>query len=216
MFASLLKYLPLFIILYSAYEIHLNWTEHQEILEGKQGAVPALQNRINRLKRDRKEVDTFMKDIESAKQRIEQVALEVETLQKKLPSNISDPENLSLFQGFADDLNVKGVSIIPGGEENNGFYFKKRYELKGSGTFLQFLILMEKISENERLLNIPAIKMYKDKNDRTRGRFQLIKAELSIEAYRYNPDHREDRNIEIPVKAPESTTPTEGQSAGEA
>src|SRR5690606_15671202 len=127
MFASLLKYFPLIIILYTAFEINTMWTEHQEFLEGKQGAVPALQNRINRLKRDRKEVDTFMKDIESAKQRIEQVALEVETLQKKLPSNISDPENLSLFQGFADDLNVKGVSIIPGGEENNGFYFKKRY-----------------------------------------------------------------------------------------
>ena len=58
---------------------------------------------------------------------------------------------------------------------------------------------MEKISENERLLNIKALRMYKDDSTQVRGRFQLIKAEMSIEAYRYNPNHKEKREIEAPV-----------------
>ena len=199
MFAKLMKYLPLFLILYSAYDLNNLYTEHSELVENKQGTLPAIQNRINKFKRERKEVDTYMADIESAKKRIELVAQEVEALQKKLPSNISDPENLAMFQGFTDSLNIRDVSIVPAQEENLGFYFKKRYELKGRGTFLQILILMEKIAENERLLNIKSIKMYKDANSDVRGRFQLIRAEMSIEAYRYNPDHKEKRDVE-PVK----------------
>tara|TARA_R110002049_G_scaffold227376_5_gene399585 strand:+ start:913 stop:1533 length:621 start_codon:yes stop_codon:yes gene_type:complete len=199
MFAKLMKYLPIMIILYSLFDLNTLWTEHQELVESKQGVVPAIQNRIAKLKKERKEVDTFMADIESAKKRIELVAQEVESLQKKLPSNISDPENLAMFQGFTDNLNIRDVSIVPGPEENLGFYYKKRYELKGKGTFLQFLILMEKISENERLLNIKALRMYKDDSTQVRGRFQLIKAEMSIEAYRYNPNHKEKREIEAPV-----------------
>jgi len=198
MFAKLMKFMPLIIILYSAYELNNLWTEHEELLLSKQGAIPAIQNRITKFKRERKEVDTYMADIESAKKRIELVAQEVESLQKKLPSNISDPENLAMFQGFTDNLNIREVSIVPGQEENLGFYFKKRYELKGKGTFLQFLILMEKIAENERLLNIKSVRMFKDDSTQFRGRFQLIKAEMSIEAYRYNPDHKEKREIEAP------------------
>lgn len=198
MFAKLMKYMPLIIILYSAYELNNLYSEHEELLLSKQGTIPAIQNRINKLKRERTEVDTYMADIESAKKRIELVAQEVESLQKKLPSNISDPENLAMFQGFTDNLNIREVSIVPGQEENLGFYFKKRYELKGKGTFLQFLILMEKIAENERLLNIKSVRMFKDDSTQFRGRFQLIKAEMSIEAYRYNPDHKEKREIEAP------------------
>src|SRR5690606_27262512 len=157
-----IKYLPLIIIIYSGYDLYTLQEEHTELVESKRQSIPAIENRIRRLKKERTEVDSYMSDIESAKKRIELVAQEVESLQKKLPSNISDPENLAMFQGFTDNLNVRDVSVVPGQEENLGFYFKKRYDLKGKGTFLQFLILMEKIAENERLLNIRSIKMYKD------------------------------------------------------
>jgi Tfp pilus assembly protein PilO len=200
MLEKLMKYLPIIIILYSGYDLYTLHLEHEELLDSKQQTVPAIENRIRRLKKERKEVDSYMADIESAKKRIELVAQEVESLQRKLPSNISDPENLAMFQGFTDNLNIRDVSVVPGPEENLGFYFKKRYDLKGQGTFLQFLILMEKISENERLLNIRSVKMYKDNDTKVRGRFQLIKGEMTIEAYRYNPDHKENRAIQ---KAPE-------------
>lgn len=198
MFAKLMKYLPLLIILYAANDIYTRWSEHQEILENKRNSIPILEGQIVRYKKEKEAVESYMKDIEAAKQRIELVAQEVEALQRKLPANISDPENLGMFQDFANSLNIRNVSITPGREENLGFYFKKNYEFKGQGTFLQFLILMEKISENERLLNIKTVKMYKDTETQVRGRFQLIKSEMMIEAYRYNPDHKEQRTIETP------------------
>lgn len=194
--------------MYAGNDLYNLWNEHQETLENRQNAIPNLETQINRLKRERKEVDTYLKDIESAKQRIELVAQEVEALQRKLPINISDPENMSMFQELADGLNLRNVSISPGREENLGFYYKKVYELRAEGTFLQFLILMEKVSENERLMNIKAVKMFKDDETRVRGRFQLIKSEVMIEAYRYNPDHKEQRDV-----APE--TPAEGEQTQE-
>ena len=216
MFAQLLKYLPLLIILYSGYEINNLYTEHQEIIESKQGAIPAIQARINRFERERTEVESFMADIEAAKKRIELVAQEVEALQKKLPANISDTENIAIFQGITDGLNIKDVSISPGLEENNGFYFKKNYEFSGKGTFLQFLILMEKIADNERLLNVRTLVMNKSEDKTARGRYQLIQTQMRIETYRYNSEHREQR--EIPPVAPpvdEGTgaPPVEGDSA---
>ena len=84
--------------------------------------------------------------------------------------------------------------LSPGREENKGFYFTKRYELKGNGTFLQFLILLEKIAENERILNIKTLNLKKS-DKKQRGRFQVINTSINIEAYRYNPSHREDRGI---------------------
>lgn len=203
MFEKLMKYLPTILIFYSLYDLYSLHEEHTELLDSKRQSIPAIENRIRRLKKERKEVDSYMADIESAKKRIELVAQEVESLQRKLPSNISDPENLAMFQGFTDNLNIRDVSVVPGQEENLGFYYKKRYDLKGQGTFLQFLILMEKISENERLLNIRSIKMFKDDDTQVRGRFQLIKAEMTIEAYRYNPDHKEDRTIQQNEEKPE-------------
>lgn len=201
MFAQLLKYLPLLIILYAGYEINTLYTEHQEMLESKQGAIPAIQTRINRYERERKEVESFMADIEAAKKRIELVAQEVEALQKKLPANIPDSENIAIFQGITDSLNIKDVSISPGSEENNGFYFKKSYEFSGRGTFLQFLILMEKIADNERLLNVRTVTMSRDEDRQARGRYQLIRTQMRIETYRYNADHREQREI-TPIAPP--------------
>jgi len=210
MFSKLIKYLPLIIILFAAYEINTLWTEHQELLESKQGAIPAIQNRIARFKREQKEVESFMADIEAAKQRMELVAQEVEALQRKLPANISDTENIAMFQKIIEDLNIRDVNISPSGEENHGFYFKKRYEINAKGTFLQFLLLLEQIAENERLLNVRNVEMRRDNNGNSRGRYQLTQAKFEIETYRYNANHKEDRTIKIPQKetpAEEGTQP---------
>jgi hypothetical protein len=77
MFEKLMKYLPMLIILYAGNEVYTLWVEHTENLENRQNAIPNLETRIARLKRERKEVDTYMQDIESAKKRIELVAQEV-------------------------------------------------------------------------------------------------------------------------------------------
>jgi Tfp pilus assembly protein PilO len=182
------------IIAYGAFEAWTIYQTHEEDMTSLETSIPQIQNQINRAKKERKQIKSYLRDIEEAKKNIELVALEVEKLQKKLPETIKDAENLSLIKKIAEGLNIKKIFLSPGIEENKGFYLTKRYEFTATGTFLQFLIFFEKIGGSERLLNVREVELRRS-SDKQRGRFQLTNARVVVEAYRYNPDHKEDRGI---------------------
>jgi len=191
---ALLGKIHYFIILYAVGMAALAYMDHQENLERIEQSIPALHNKIKKSKRKVKQLKGYFKDIKEAKQRIELVAVEIEKLQKKLPNTFSDTENLGTIKKIAEGLNIKNIFLTPLSEENRGFYFVKKYEFKATGTFLQFLIFFEKISQNERLLNVNEIKLFNTDN-KQRGRFQLINSTALIEAYRYNDRYKEKRGI---------------------
>lgn len=195
MLASLLNYTWVLILAYGGWEGYLLYEAYETDLLSLESQLPIVQNKIRKAKKEKKQIRTYLKDIEEAKSNIELVAKEVESLQKKLPESIKDTENLGLIKQIAEGLNIKNIFLSPGIEENKGFYFTKRYEFTATGTYLQFLIFFEKIGASERLLNIKTIEIKKSET-RQRGRFQLINAKVIVEAYRYNPDHKEDRGID--------------------
>lgn len=192
---GIIQKIHIFILLWGVWEGYLLWdtftTKKQEIAN----QIPVINQRIAKAEREKKQIKEYLRDIEEAKNNIELVAKEVESLQKKLPETIKDAENLGLIKSIAEGLNIKNIYLSPGIEENKGFYFAKRYELSASGTYLQMLIFFEKIGVSERLLNIKNVEIKKSE-EKQRGRFQLINAKISIEAYRYNPNHKEDRGIQ--------------------
>ncbi len=192
---KLISYLPILYIVFvvhSSYEFYL---KHQETVSELKGQIPRIKRSIAKIKKERKQVDKYLKDIAEAKQKIELVAKEVENIQKKLPNDIDDTKNLSTIKGVADNLNIREVFLTPKGSEDKGFYFTRQYEFKGKGTFLQILIFLEKISENERLLNIKSLILARAKKQQ-RGRFQTIDFQAIVEAYRYNSNYKEDRGID--------------------
>jgi Tfp pilus assembly protein PilO len=191
---ALISKIWILILAYGGFEAWTIYEAHQEKMTSLEGSIPRIQNQINRAKKEKKQIKSYLRDIEEAKKNIELVAQEVEKLQKKLPESIKDAENLNLIRKIAEGLNIKSIYLSPGTEENKGFYFTKRYEFKGTGTFLQLLIFFEKIGASERLLNIREIELKKS-DKKQRGRFQLTNAKVIVEAYRYNPDHKEDRGI---------------------
>lgn len=149
-----------------------------------------------RNKKSQKEIQNYYENIKEEKDKIERVAREIEKTQQLLPSEISDAENISLLRKLADDVNIKELSVRPDpNEDNRGFYFARRYHLKAKATFLQFLILFEKIAENKRILNVGE-SSFKKLVQVQRGKFQLIDGEFVIEAYRYNANFKEDRGID--------------------
>lgn len=184
----------LFILAYGAFEAWTIYQEHEEAMVQLESSIPQIQGQINRAKKEKKQIAGYRRDIEQAKKNIELVAQEVEKLQKKLPESIKDAENLNLIRNIATDINIKNIFLSPGIEENKGFYFTKRYQVQGTGTYLQFLIFFEKIGASERLLNVREVK-FKRSEEKQRGRFQLTNGTITIEAYRYNPNHKEDRGI---------------------
>ncbi len=162
-----------------------------EVLIQQEAQRKVLQN----AKKSKKEILSFYKDIDEAKNRIERVAKEIEKTQQLLPSEVSDIENISLLRGMAEDVNIKEVSITPDVDEERGFYIARKYKFKAKATYLQFLIVFEKISENKRILNISDL-VFKKIEQPQRSKFQLIDGEFDMEAYRYNPKFKEERGID--------------------
>jgi Tfp pilus assembly protein PilO len=182
-----------------AYAIFLGYemyTIHDEKLMNLNGRLPVLDGQIKKSKKKVSDLKKYFKDIEEAKKNIERVALAVEKVQKRLPSDIADSENLQLITEIANKLNVKSVFVKPKNEVDKGFYFIKDYILTAEATFLQFLVLFEKIAESKRLLNIKSVSFDKIVDRVQRARFKLVKGEITVQAYRYNAQYKESRGIE--------------------
>lgn len=195
MLEKIFKNIHFIVLIYYALISYTEWEEHQERVVQLEMEVQGLEGNIRRAEREKRQLAQFQIDIEEARNRIEFVAQEVERTQQQLPSDVSDTENLSIIRQAAEDLNIRDISLSPGGEANNGFYFTKSYNFSGKGTFLQFLMFFERIGESRRLLNINSVS-FNRAEDQQRGRFQIIEVVSVVEAYRYNPAHREDRGFE--------------------
>ena len=187
---SIAKLIPALVILNSAFLLNEKFEEFEKVLENKRKILKEVQNKIKKAKEKKKQANAFVSDLESTKKRFEFVSQEFESLQRKLPIEISSSKDIEIFKGITEELNIQDVEIKPSTEENVGLYFKKKYFLKARGTYLQFLIFMEKIEASERLLNILSIHLKKD--EPSRGRFQLISAQIQLETYRYNIEPKKD------------------------
>jgi Tfp pilus assembly protein PilO len=150
---------------------------------------------LDKHEKTKKEIKKYLSNIEAEKAKIERVAQEIEKTQQLLPSEISDTENINLLRRMSEDVNIKEVSIQPDTDDDRGFYIARRYRFKAKATFLQFLIMFEKISESKRILNVATVG-FKKLDQPQRSKFQLIDGEFSLEAYKYNAAFKEDRGLD--------------------
>ena len=185
MLAKIISKTHLIIITYSLWSAWILWEEHALEVSQVRNEKPVIALKIKKLKTDRKRVRGYLKDIEKAKEKIKLVEEEVRILQRKLPEKIQDAANLETIKTIGKSVNIKNVFLAPSLEDNRGFYFAKKYDLTATGTYLQFLLLFEKIATAEQLFNVSDIEL-KRSNVKRRGRYQLVNAKISIEAYRYN------------------------------
>ena len=195
MIRKLIRNIHIIIILYSvylAYEYHEKHT-----IEMQQAEINIKQKsiKIKKLKKERKDITKYFDDIENAKARIEKVLSQVEDLQKKFPSTVSATEDLDMINELARGLKMKEVKLRPLSERNKGFYFEKPYKINFSGTYLQTLIFLEKIGQQDRLFNIVETKLEK-KSNKSKGRFQVVEGTVEIVSYRYNSGHKESGGID--------------------
>jgi Tfp pilus assembly protein PilO len=175
--------------IYEQYEVHI------QDYEALKNQVPLIERKIKKKQRELTGIEKYYADIEAAKKRIKLVAEAVEKLQKQLPTKKMDSANVSLFQQESNDINIKKLAITPGAERNKGFYFEKDFSYKGVGTFLQFLILFERIATNDQLFNIRSMTITKSQ-EKQKGRFQLVNLETTIQSFRYNENYVEQTGID--------------------
>jgi Tfp pilus assembly protein PilO len=191
---KLISSLHYFILLYGLYGAWVMYDEHavqlQEIVDRNTG----LDEDIERTQRKVKEIQEFSKKTDIYKLRVEEVAKSIETVQKQLPAETNDTQILSYFQSEINGLNIRDANFSPGKEDKSTYYISKEYSLKGKGTFLQFLIFLERLGKADRIYNIKELKL-SNLNENQKGRFKIISGEGVIQAFRYNPDFKVERGF---------------------
>jgi Tfp pilus assembly protein PilO len=183
-----------FLLAWGCYSGYLLYDEHEIQLTEIIARGSGLEEEIAKARKKVKEIKEFAKKTDEYKLRVEEVAKNIESVQKQLPAETNDTQILTYFQSEINSLNIKDANFVPGGEERATYFISKDYTLKGKGTFLQFLIFLERIGKADRIYNIKELKLF-SASENQKGRFQIISGEGVIQAYRFNPDFKVDRGF---------------------
>ncbi len=187
--------LHIFIFLYGAYTGWIIYDEHTIRMDDLEAQFPSVQDDIVKTKKKIKLIRDFEKKTEESKARVEAVAKNIEAAQRQLPAEINDTEIRSYLDKEISSLNIKDPNFKPGTEKVSTYFISKDYVVSVNGTFLQLLILFERIGSSDRIYNVRSLKFVNNQSGQ-RGRFQMITGEFIIEAFRYNPNFRVDRGFE--------------------
>ncbi|MBF0361412.1 MAG: type 4a pilus biogenesis protein PilO [Oligoflexia bacterium] len=178
-------------VLFKSYDIYVASQDEYNKINNE---LKMLQSKIEDNKRRNKKALEFEKNLEASKARIKEVSAQIESVQKQLPNTISDSEILDLFSKEASMMNIKNIYLTPLKEEEREFYFAKQYEVKGEGTYLQFLIFFERLSSADRLLNVTSLNLGQS-TGKNKGKYQQLKLSSVMEAFRYNPAYGKDKLV---------------------
>ena len=181
-----------------AYGLYLAWESfdnHSIRMEEINNQFPSVEAEIALNQKKVKEIQEFVKKAEESKVRVEEVAKNIESAQRQLPADINDNQIITFFNQEISTLNIKDPQIVPGSEATSTYFISKEYKITAKGTYLQLLIFLEGIGNASRIYNVKNFKLFNN-NPSQKGRFQLISGEGIIEAFRYNPAFKVDRNFD--------------------
>lgn len=193
------------IILNTGYGYYTRLEEHNIQIEQILSEKPTIEEQISKLKKKVDEAKIFLANLEVSKKRVQEVASQIEQVQRQLPNTIDDTAILDFFSTEAQNLNIQ-VNLMPGAEEPRDFYIAKKYSIRGNGTYLQFMIFMERIASSERLINVQNVRLT-PQTEKQKGRFQMLALDATLESFKYNSAYKEDTGIS---KIEEEFKPKEG------
>ena len=152
----------------------------------KNEQIPIIQSQTSSLKKRVARLEGFLEDLEESKKQLGSIRKEIEEVQRQLPEEIRDTDLLDLFSREAETMNIKDIILQPRAESKRGIYVAKEYELKATGTYLQFLVYFERLEKNPRLIDVVELSMISSSDEKSRGRFKLIDVTAKLEVFRYD------------------------------
>jgi Tfp pilus assembly protein PilO len=185
-----------FIISYALFGLFEIYETKSLELELSSQQVPKMRSNVSKLKKKIAEINQFKKDLALSEDRVRVVVKQIEKIQKQLPTQINDTEVQSILTDMSHSLKIKNPNTQPLKEIKHDFYFAKNYKYSAKGTFLQFLILFEKLEElasKDRILNVKDFEFKISESSDKKSRFQILEFETTIESFRYNPNHKVGR-----------------------
>lgn len=191
---KMISNLHVLLLFYGLYGTWVMYDEHEIQLQEISARGAGIEEEIQKSEKKVKEIQEFAKATTESKTRVEEVARNIEAVQKQLPAETNDTQILSFFQNEINSLNIKDANFTPGKEDKSTYYISKEYSLKAKGTFLQFLIFFERIGTADRIYNIKELKLTSG-TESQKGRFQMLSGEGVIQAFRFNPDFKVERGF---------------------
>ncbi len=213
---KLISNLHIFIVLYALYGLYIAYDEHSIAVETLESQIPPMRTEIETVKKKLKEIDEFKKESEASKVRVEQVAKNIESVQRQLPAETNEGQILNFLNGEAKTLNIKDTFISAGSENSSQLTIGKDFKVKAEGTYLQFAVFFERIGTADRIYNVKELKLVTG-TKKQKGRFPIIAMESVIEAFRFNPSFKVDRGFDKPqaaTPAPVAPRPARGRRGG--
>lgn len=196
-----LKFLPILALVYAANNCYTMYESYESQLTSLNSEIEAQNAQKQESMKTKADIEEYKRNIEIEKTKIARVEKEIEKIQQLFPSEISDNDNITLIRKYAEDVRVKQVTrVAPLGDEDKGFYIARPYHFTMKATYLQFIVLLEKLSDSERIINIRSID-FKINNENQKGKYQLIDGEITLETYKFNPNY-----VNTPEPDPAQTT----------
>lgn len=195
---KLFSNLHFFIVFYMLYGVWVVWDEHSTAMTELTDDNARIDNEMVVNTKRLGEIQEFIKKRDEYQLRVEEVAKNIEAVQKQLPPTTNDSEIIAFFNQELSTLNIKESNMKPGTENNSTYYISRDYNMTAKGTFLQFLVFFERIGSASRIYNVPELSL-KVADEKKKGRFQMLEGSASVQAYRYNPGFKVDRGFQTPV-----------------
>ncbi len=192
---KILAKLHVIIMVYAAYSFYEVYSTHDTLLTEITSQIPEVEEEIQKSEKKLSQIDEFRKNVDQTKLKVTEVFNSIEKVQRQLPSDINDIEVLDFLTKEGRGLNMPEIEPNPMNEEAVGFYISKPYRIKARGTFLQFVIFLERVNAAERLFNVKNLTMRSDSTNQ-KGRFQVVTLDATIDTFKYNQSHKESSGIE--------------------
>jgi Tfp pilus assembly protein PilO len=135
----------------------------QTEIERREQSIESAKGEISSLERKIQEAKEFEKQFEEKKRRYAELVKQLQALQGALPKEFLLPDLLSDLLGEAKQLELEVTKFKPDEKETPGeLYTSLGFDLDMRGTFLQFLVFLDRMATMKRLVTVQKIVIDKD------------------------------------------------------
>lgn len=136
--------------------------DNTDIEAREQGMVQEGQT-ITGLEKKIREAKEFERQFEDKKRRYAELVKSLQNLKEALPRQLYLPDLLSDILREAKQLEIEITVIRPDQREDQGeLYNSLGFNIESRGTFLQFLIFLDRMAHMSRLLNVESFTLTRD------------------------------------------------------
>ncbi len=195
---SFYKFLPLLILLYGGYNCYLLFIEHEEVYENLQDQRSTATVQLDKVKIKVAGIKLNEDKLREYEAKVSEVRKQIDELKTRMPAESDRTAVLQELNNTAEELNLREVTFNPVPKLDKGMYSINSVSLSGKGTYLQFLILFEKVHNNKRFFNVDNFLLTESPGD-AKGRFIFVNVKADIQTFEYNVDYKEPV-VEAPPK----------------